>query len=619
MRRSHRLTTVVAAALAVATSSAWVGAAPVGAQTVHTPGITTDESDGNHSAGDLSLREAFLLAELDGDDSVVVLAPEAHYTLTCGAFAGPVAYNPSSPSSLEVVGNGATIEQTCADHRVMTVDATTLSIEDLTITGGDATANGGGLFAVATTTISDSVIIDNVDQHTVDNGGGGVLNQGDLTILRSVLAHNRAASGAAATTTAGGDITLQDSTVVANTGTSTTSGVDASGDLTLVNTTVTDNTGPIGPVVSSGDTHLRHATVVGNTATVLGFSGVAAYVLGDLYSFASVVAGNTVDQSNCQIYGATTSSYSVEGDDGCGFTGTGDQQDVTDLDLGPARDNGGGRPTRFPLWDSILLDAVPAGDCDPTLPTDGRGVVRPFPAGGGCDIGAVEQIFPPSSLTDVPGWVTDAVAWITSDVHSPPIMEGYPDQTFRPNAQITRAQVVRLLYREAGSPAVGALPAHGFTDVPAWVESAVRWAKANDIMTGITATTFVPNDPITRAQVVRATYRLAGEPPVDPLAAHGFTDVPAWVESPVRWAKGHDLMTGITPTTFVANNPITRAQVARLAYRLAINPERGWTRRRRRRPCRSWPWRSESGGPSRRAWPGASSRVTALTPAGPVR
>jgi len=93
------------------------------------------------------------------------------------------------------------------------------------------------------------------------------------------------------------------------------------------------------------------------------------------------------------------------------------------------------------------------------------------------------------------------------------------------------------------------------------------------LMTGITATTFVPNDPITRAQVVRMLYRAEGAPNVDSYPPHGFTDVPPWVEDAVRWAKGEDIVSGITPTTFVPNAPITRAQVARLTWRLAITPE----------------------------------------------
>jgi len=57
---------------------------------------------------------------------------------------------------------------------------------------------------------------------------------------------------------------------------------------------------------------------------------------------------------------------------------------------------------------------------------------------------------------------------------------------------------------------------------------------------------------------------------------HGFSDVPVWVQDAVRWAANTNnplpLATGITPTLFEPNDPITRGQVARMDYRLAITP-----------------------------------------------
>jgi Ca2+-binding RTX toxin-like protein len=131
--------------------------------------------------------------------------------------------------------------------------------------------------------------------------------------------------------------------------------------------------------------------VAGNTATNTGFASRALYVLGDLTSFASVVAENAVDAGNCYVSGTTTaSSYSVEGDTTCGFTNVaaGDQQAVADVEIGPAQDNGGLGPTMHPDPGSPLKDAVPLADCDPTVPADQRGISRP--QGHGCDVGAVE-------------------------------------------------------------------------------------------------------------------------------------------------------------------------------------------------------------------------------------
>ena len=85
------------------------------------------------------------------------------------------------------------------------------------------------------------------------------------------------------------------------------------------------------------------------------------------------------------------------------------------------------------------------------------------------------------------------------------------------------------------------------------------------------------NDPITRGQVVRMVYRVAGSPPVAGIDPPPFDDVPAWVADAIRWAANPDnplpLVTGETPTQFNAEEDITRGQVARMVWRLAITPE----------------------------------------------
>ena len=136
-------------------------------------------------------------------------------------------------------------------------------------------------------------------------------------------------------------------------------------------------------------------------------------------------------------------------------------------------------------------------------------------------------------FSDVPAWLLDAVTWGYCNSY----MAGYGDGTFRPNGAITRAQVARLLYRVAGSPSVAGLPAHGLSDVPLWVEDAVTWLVANSHMTGYPDGKFRPNVPISRGQVTRVTYRVKGSPPGSP--PHPFGDVPAWLVASVNWAA-HD-------------------------------------------------------------------------------
>ena len=170
--------------------------------------------------------------------------------------------------------------------------------------------------------------------------------------------------------------------------------------------------------------------------------------------------------------------------------------------------------------------------------------------------------------SDVPSWVDDAVTWASCHAH----MSGYADDTFRSRRWISRAETARLLYRAAGSPDVATLPDHGLTDVPAWVDDAVTWLKAQSYMTGYPDGTFRPGLPVSRGQVARASYRIHGSPP---SFANALSDVPRWLRNTVNWAT-HDpdgdgparpLMTGYPNATFRPDVPMDRAQTVRLTCR----------------------------------------------------
>jgi hypothetical protein len=168
----------------------------------------------------------------------------------------------------------------------------------------------------------------------------------------------------------------------------------------------------------------------------------------------------------------------------------------------------------------------------------------------------------PNAFSDVPSPLDPAVDWITDVCNEPRHMTGFDDGTFRPTTALNRAQAVSALWRINGSPEV-ATP-HGLTGVPAWVEPAVRWAVANQYMTGYDDGSFGPTKSITRAQIVRLLYRLAGEP--DVAAPHGLTGVPAWVEPAVRWAVAEGLVSGYPDGSFRPNVAIQRGRFAELAF-----------------------------------------------------
>ena len=193
---------------------------------------------------------------------------------------------------------------------------------------------------------------------------------------------------------------------------------------------------------------------------------------------------------------------------------------------------------------------------------------------------------PPHDFDDVPGWVDDAVDWVAWDPpgSATPYASGYPDGTYRPDNDISRGQVTRMLYRIAGSPSVSGLPDHGFSDVPAWVDDAVTWIAHDPdgsgplapLATGYPDGTYRPDNDISRGQVTRMLYRIAGSPSVSGLPDHGFSDVPAWVDDAVTWIA-HDpdgsgplapLATGYPDGTYRPDNDISRGQVTRMEFRL---------------------------------------------------
>lgn len=156
--------------------------------------------------------------------------------------------------------------------------------------------------------------------------------------------------------------------------------------------------------------------------------------------------------------------------------------------------------------------------------------------------------------------------WFYSDVvamYKQGIINGMTATTFEPHGNLTRAQAAMLLYRLAGEPETEGTA--GFTDVPkeAWYAEAIAWAQKNEIVNGMTATTFEPNSKVTRAQFVVMLYRFAGKP--ENMAATTFTDVTEeWYIDAVSWAETSMIVNGMTATTFEPNGHCTRAQAAKI-------------------------------------------------------
>ena len=166
--------------------------------------------------------------------------------------------------------------------------------------------------------------------------------------------------------------------------------------------------------------------------------------------------------------------------------------------------------------------------------------------------------------------------WFYNDVkyvYEKGMMAGTAADVFAPNATTTRAMIVTILYRLEGSPAVTGTSA--FVDVPAgqWYTDAVNWAAANQIVKGTSATTFAPNDSITREQMAAILYRYAqykGYDVTKKADLSGYSDngqVSAYAKDALAWANAAKLINGMTNTTLAPQGNATRAQVSAILHR----------------------------------------------------
>ncbi len=110
-----------------------------------------------------------------------------------------------------------------------------------------------------------------------------------------------------------------------------------------------------------------------------------------------------------------------------------------------------------------------------------------------------------------------------------------------------------------------------FTDVTpdAWYYSYVTSICQAGVMAGVSETSFGPAEPMTRAMVVTVLYRLSQDTSTYPTT---FTDVPAgtWYTNAVGWAQTYGLAAGYENGTFRPNDKITREQFAAFLYRFAV-------------------------------------------------
>ena len=158
-------------------------------------------------------------------------------------------------------------------------------------------------------------------------------------------------------------------------------------------------------------------------------------------------------------------------------------------------------------------------------------------------------------------------------------MNGMSQTMFGPNVELNRAMMVTILYRIAGSPAVGTDAT--FIDVPAgtFFTDPVAWAVANGITNGVSATLFAPDKSLTRQELVTFLYRFAGVMGYDRTATtdlSGYTDaakVQPYATEAFQWAVASGVINGTSATTLSPENTTTRAQVCIMVSRLLLQQD----------------------------------------------
>ena len=157
----------------------------------------------------------------------------------------------------------------------------------------------------------------------------------------------------------------------------------------------------------------------------------------------------------------------------------------------------------------------------------------------------------------------DAVQWAAENG----ITGGVGNDRFGPNLDCSRGQTMTFLWRASGEPEPDSFSTD-LTDVKSgdYFYEAVLWAMEEGVTTGAGGNRFAPNATVTRGQFVTFLYRLAG---ASSDGVHPFADVPAgsYYEKAIAWAFAEGITRGTSGTTFSPDAPCTRAQIITFLYR----------------------------------------------------
>ena len=169
-------------------------------------------------------------------------------------------------------------------------------------------------------------------------------------------------------------------------------------------------------------------------------------------------------------------------------------------------------------------------------------------------------------------WYQGAVEY----VYRNGIMTGTSATSFEPNAPLSRAMVAQILYNLEGQPTVEGEST--FADASGhWAVNAIAWAQQTGVVNGYEDNTFRPNRAVSREELAQMLYNYAKVKGYDLTASGDLTAFPdgskvsSWAEAAMAWANGNELINGHDDGTLQPGGDSTRAQAASILMSFDLN------------------------------------------------
>jgi CSLREA domain-containing protein len=374
--------------------------APVAFAETFTVTTTADES-GSCSASECTLREAVEAANSATEPSTIVV-PEGTYALTKPAVGSDLTIE----GEVTIQGAGAGLVRienaSGCECRVLYINSSSATISGVTISGGSTTEeggdisfepSGGGVLRLEADVISEG--------ESGSAGGGLYVEEGALEMFDTTVSANSAEKGGGVfdENDSSEPAVLERDTFVGNSA-EEGGGIDIEiAEVSITNSTFSGNGGAaaIGGailIVSDGNVSLLNDTLSGDMAAPQSGGAEIHATQGQQLHIVNTIVGPAaagLAGSECFLDINLTSESNIDAGNSCGFQASDGSLNETDPMLEPLADNGG--PTKTMAL-RATSPAISAGAKTPCPAIDQRGVTRPQPGDGSCDIGAYEYNVP---------------------------------------------------------------------------------------------------------------------------------------------------------------------------------------------------------------------------------